>query len=448
MRGISVQVEGIVFNSLKEAAEHYGINKTTVARRLREGWPPDEAFEITPHKRPSWSEDRSCNLVTLHGTFRTIGLAASHFGLKPATLAKRLADGWPVNEAVGILPRIKKAKETTAISCAGKNFPNIQSLADAFGLGYTRVYKRISSGWSPEQAVEIEVAPPRFRDVSGNARNQSWRSVQIIDNKCYPLCEPGEYKLYVVRNSLNGQEYIGITTSDLRTRLRGHRASAQRGDNSKLYNAMRKYGHKAFKIDLIRNDAANFAELQQQEVEEIKRRGTQKNGYNISAGGEVGTSIAIKIGGVYYPSRSAAAAHFGIDASVFNLRLTRLGWTPEQAAEIGERRPYGRHNLVASGQTFSSLQAAAKHFGVEYKLAFSRVTRGKWSVEEALEIEMRDPSRRFRGIKVVAFTKEYVSISQCARENKVSLQALYRRLNHHGEDVETAIKRIKGQDTN
>jgi len=447
MRGIPVEVDGVVFNSVKDAAEHYGINKTTVARRLREGWPPDEAFEITLHKRPAWSEDRSYNLVTLHGTFRTIGLAASHFGLKPATLAKRLADGWPIDEAVGILPRIKKAKETTAIACAGKDYPNIQSLADAFGLRYTRVYKRISSGWSPEQAVEIEVAPPRFRDASGNARDSSWKSVQIIDSKSYPLCPPGEYKLYVVRNNVNGQEYIGITTSDLRTRLRGHRASAQRGDNSKLYNAMRKYGQKSFIIELIRNDATNFAELQQQEVEEINRRETQKNGYNISAGGEVGTSIAIKIDGVYYPSRSAAAAHFGIDASVFNLRLTRLGWTPEQAAELGERRPYGRHNLIVSGLPFSSLQAAAEHFGVDYKLAFSRVTRGKWSVEEALEIKKRG-SLRFRGKPVVAFAKEYLSISQCARENRVSLQALYRRLNHHGEDVETAIKRIKAQDAN
>ena len=73
------------------------------------------------------------------------------------------------------------------------------------------------------------------------------------------------------------------------------------GRHSKLYNAMRKAGRaskkETFIIELIQNDAKDFAQLQEQEIAEIDRRGTINNGYNTAAGGSIGTSKQILIDG-------------------------------------------------------------------------------------------------------------------------------------------------------
>ena len=82
-----------------------------------------------------------------------------------------------------------------------------------------------------------------------------------------------------------------------------------------------KYGKNSFKIELIKNDAKNFQELAQQEIDEIKKRGTISDGYNISAGGNLSGVKPIAVDGILYGSRAAAAEAFGIPQSKFNHRL-------------------------------------------------------------------------------------------------------------------------------
>ena len=57
--------------------------------------------------------------------------------------------------------------------------------------------------------------------------------------------------IYRVTNKVNGHFYIGKTTKSLNERLNGHFYRAKHGSNTKLHNAMRKYGFDNFIIEPI-----------------------------------------------------------------------------------------------------------------------------------------------------------------------------------------------------
>lgn len=142
-------------------------------------------------------------------------------------------------------------------------------------------------------------------------------------------------------------------------------------------------------MELIRSDARSFAELQQQEIDEIKKRNTIEDGHNVSPGGAIGTPDRVTVGGITFPSKGAAAEYFGIEAGVFNLRIARLKWTPEQAAEI-EPRP--KAQLLAFGRTFPTLKACAEQFGVAPDLLSKRIRSGQ-SIEQAIDTLLANKKR-------------------------------------------------------
>lgn len=68
---------------------------------------------------------------------------------------------------------------------------------------------------------------------------------------------------------------------------------------------MRYWGSENFEIALVRNDAEDIEELQNQEVDEIAARGALEYGYNIAAGGAIGTSRPVTVNKQSYPSMQA-----------------------------------------------------------------------------------------------------------------------------------------------
>ncbi|RVT53975.1 GIY-YIG nuclease family protein [Rubrivivax albus] len=440
---LPVIVAGQPFPTLKAAASHFGVHTTTAARRLREGWTPEQAFGVAARQHASWPAERSANLSTSAGHFRTLEDAAKHFGINYGTLTKRLREGWTHDEAVGLVPRQRPPKLTQSIIVNGVTYPNVEAFADAFGLNRIRVRQRLARGWTAEQSVDLAPAPPRYRDPDGKERSHVWKQVDLVDNRIYPGATAESFKLYVIRNNLNGKQYIGITVSPLAERLRGHRAGARNGLSSKLYSAMRKYGIENFSIELIRNDAQSFVELQEQEIAEIRTRNTIRNGYNTTPGGSIGSSERVTVAGVTYPSRGAAAEHFGVDVSVFNLRIARLGWTPEQAAEIETRPKHARRRISVGDHTFPTLKAASEAFGLDYKTVHRRVTVFGWSNEEALGLAPPPSRGTSTGVQVHAFGQAYPSIAACARAHGIKPDSLRRRTMVVGEDVESAISALQ-----
>ncbi len=87
-----------------------------------------------------------------------------------------------------------------------------------------------------------------------------------------------------------------------------------------------------------------------------------------------------EIEGVEFPSRTAAARHYGLNPKLVNERVTKFGWTLEQALEL-ETRPKGdyRKKVVIDGTEYSSMRQAARECSGQLKLAtvleFSQYSR-------------------------------------------------------------------------
>ena len=151
-------------------------------------------------------------------------------------------------------------------------------------------------------------------------------------------------------------------------------------------NAIKKHGEKAFSILLVRADAASFSELQDQEVAEIEARDSIRLGYNSAAGGSLGTPKRVEVDGRTFSSRVQAAEFYGIDPTVFNLRLERLKWTPEEAAGLVEKAWRGKAApVVAFGVEYKSFNAACIAHGVKTSVARHLWTTKKVPIEESLE---------------------------------------------------------------
>ncbi len=436
-----ITVDGITFSSLRQAAAHFGQNYGNSAWRMKAGWSPEEALGLKAHKRKMLREGKQ--LVTSAGTFRTTQDAAERFEIDYATLQRRIELGWTPDQAVGLVVHNRPPRATNLVTCAGNSYPNAWALARAYGKGQKLVAKRIKCGWTPEQAVEIEEAPPRFRNQPKGATNKHWKQIDLVDGKEYPATAVGEYKLYLIINQIDGKRYVGITINPLWQRFNGHKRSAKIGVKSKLYNAMRFYGDDSFSIELIRSDARSFVELQQQEVEEIAKRNTIENGYNVSPGGSIGTPGRITVGGMMFPSRGSAAGYFGIEETVFNIRISRLGWTPEQAAEVEPRGKYSRNRVTVSGKAYPSMKQAAEAHGLSYQLVWDRFKAKGWTIEQALGIAPAPDTTKYQGIGLSVFGQSFSSYAECARYFGIKPESLRKRVAELGDSIEDAIRHLQ-----
>ena len=125
---------------------------------------------------------------------------------------------------------------------------------------------------------------------------------------------------------------------------------------------------------------------------------------------------------------------------MFNLRLGRLGWTPEQAAEIEPRAKYARRKVKIGRTEYPSLKAAAESLGLRYSRVADRVISKGWSVRQALELDAPPSSVVYRGKPVQLRGNNFPSVAQAAVAHGVDPDALSDRL-RHGDTPEQALRR-------
>jgi group I intron endonuclease len=91
--------------------------------------------------------------------------------------------------------------------------------------------------------------------------------------------------IYLVRNTITGQAYVGQTINTLTFRWSQHRWAADNGSDSYLHRSIRKYGVRNFEIEVLAK-AHTLSELNALEEYHIKAQGTlAPNGYNLNNGG-------------------------------------------------------------------------------------------------------------------------------------------------------------------
>jgi hypothetical protein len=98
------------------------------------------------------------------------------------------------------------------------------------------------------------------------------------------------------------------------------------------------------------------------------------------------TSREITIAGETFSSLTKAAKHYDINMKTFCYRI-KHGWTPEEAAELVNKKVDNRPKEISiGGKTFPSGSAAAKYYGITPSNFNTRLIRG-WTPEQAAGIE-------------------------------------------------------------
>lgn len=204
------------------------------------------------------------------------------------------------------------------------------------------------------------------------------------------------FVVYLLKNKVNSKCYIGVTTQQLKKRLRYHR------NNSATYigRAIKKYGWENFKVEIL-EECASPDELFKREIYWIKTLNTKvPNGYSLTDGGEgsPGTAcseelkLAKSLGspkkrhvqcintGEIFHSINAAAKHFNILSSGISLvcqgKNMHVGGLKFQYCDspLSEEELLRTHlparreaiRCVETNEIFESIADAARHFGINY----------------------------------------------------------------------------------
>lgn len=166
------------FPSLRKAAEHFGLQPSMVSKRLINGWGLEQALGIrSPPPRPPSTRARPVAVV-LRGRkkrFRSLGDAATAFGVDPKLVSRRLAEGWSPEEALGVKTRpgrrsLTARPVTVSVNGVDRTYPSLVQAAHAHGLPPSRVYSRLNlRNWTLEQALGLAPPPPKKPPLNAKA---------------------------------------------------------------------------------------------------------------------------------------------------------------------------------------------------------------------------------------------------------------------------------------
>jgi DNA-directed RNA polymerase specialized sigma24 family protein len=170
-RELVVTVAGKVlrFKSVSSAARFFGVSYEAASGRLDSGWSIEEAFEIVPPSRKYARKPISFVRGGQPVSFSSLAAAAKAMGLDRGTVAARLKKGWLLEEALGVVPRSKKPVQRNRflvkVDGATIAFPSHAEAARAYGVPPHRLSRRLRAGWSIEQALGVLPPPPSRNTV-------------------------------------------------------------------------------------------------------------------------------------------------------------------------------------------------------------------------------------------------------------------------------------------
>jgi hypothetical protein len=204
------------------------------------------------------------------------------------------------------------------------------------------------------------------------------------------------FHLYCVTNLENGKQYIGqVAGRRVSTRWASHLSSARTGRGYELHNAIRLSGENVFVCEHIA-DALTQDDLDPLEQLIIDDRGTLfPSGYNRTKGGKGGDKVGetILFEGKEWISLPELCRHHNVTYDAVYQRLNYRDWTLRQALELDpppEKLPNNRNptTVMVNGREmeFESFVAACRHFNIGDGHVRTRMTRYGWSLEEALGV--------------------------------------------------------------
>lgn len=149
-------VAGVHYSTLSGLARAYNIKATTLSRRLRSAhWTVEQACGLVP--APRIIDTQHGKPLTVHDKqYPSMAAACAAFGIKTGVFHARRRSGWSIEEALEVAPR---KKHTRGVSggwfIAGTHYPSLREACAAHGLKSACVRSRLAMGWTLEEAFGL-----------------------------------------------------------------------------------------------------------------------------------------------------------------------------------------------------------------------------------------------------------------------------------------------------
>ena len=353
---------------------------------------------------------------------------ADKFGVSQHLIRSRRRKGWTWEQAVGIVPYTFHRSDSILLTIDGKTYDAAEAArvfeVDGAQPGH-KVRKRIRAGWTDRQAVGLD-PPPR---LTVKKEREKFKG----KDRSYPIPDESG-TVYLITNTANGKQYIGITASTFKQRKAQYRSALKDpGEDRPIMRAMRKYGFEKFRFEVLDRSAQTYPELLDLEQKFIAEYDTYLNGYNATAGGEMG-GRALSIAGQEYPSVAVGALTHGIDPGTLVSRLRR-GMPPELAVNFEYRKTYTVNDPV-EGQYKGNLTEICDRYDISFMRAYQRLKAG-WTIDEVVGLSEHSHATLNEPISVGE--RQFDSFRAACDEHGVSYRTAWRRFNKRGWSIEQAL---------
>lgn len=248
--------------------------------------------------------------------------------------------------------------------------------------------------------------------------------------------------VYLATNSVNGMQYVGITSKKLSDRKYGHLKMAKDGKGSpvSIWEAIRKYGSEKFVFKTIEK-TTDIESLRQREMYWINRLNTlTPHGYNQNKGGSItaadGYAKEYRINGKSYFGYGQLALAFGLEEGTIRARVKYSGWTLKQAVGLAPPPVHTKEGtkITFKGKTYPSERHLCRDYNVCNNVFRQRYHHCGWTLEEALNVVDRKKSRHV----ITVFGKTFESRSHAAKHYGINPSSVTTRI-RKGWTLEKAL---------
>jgi hypothetical protein len=168
-----------------------------------------------------------------------------------------------------------------------------------------------------------------------------------------------------------------------------HLREVKRGGGYLLHEVIKHYGIWDFEIRYIASVRSHDV-LQELEKQLTLQYDSVENGFNQIRGGATGEAVGnpVIVNGKRFISLNAAARHYGIEEYAVHQRMKRYGYSLEEALEleVRQKQPPKTNPYEVDRHVYPNFTKACRLYGLEDSAVRSRLIMG-WSERQAFGIE-------------------------------------------------------------
>lgn len=185
-----VSVNDKIYHTAKALADDFGLKSSVVSGRLRNGWSPQAAVEIVPHRVGK----KSSFLRIENRTFHNARELADAYGVPYRTVQYRLSQGASAPESVGLKDWKGKPHRGKSVTFDGKEYSSKKELAEAHGVDYNKFLSRIARGWDLAEALNKKVLSDSEEKVANVAQSTQGKTKKSAKQEATQAKEPQKSK--------------------------------------------------------------------------------------------------------------------------------------------------------------------------------------------------------------------------------------------------------------